>query len=180
MMRTLGILALSISSAVALASCGGDDGRPESSASRTADGQATTTNARPAASEEQRSSSRSSRRGGVSVKVMRSRYGSMLFDGRDRALYLFTRDRTSSRCYGECASAWPPFLTGGRPRAATGAKSRLIDTSKRRDGKTQVTYRNHPLYYYVGDRKPGQVLCQSVVEFGGTWLVVSPGGRAVR
>jgi hypothetical protein len=57
---------------------------------------------------------------------------------------------------------------------------RLLGTTRRRDGNTQVTYRGHPLYYYVRDRKPGQILCQDVVEFGGTWLVVSPSGRAVR
>ena len=49
-----------------------------------------------------------------------------------------------------------------------------------RDGASQVTYAGHPLYYYVNDRKPGQILCQDVVEFGGTWLVVSPTGRAIR
>ncbi|MFL5890929.1 MAG: hypothetical protein ACJ76M_17830 [Solirubrobacteraceae bacterium] len=47
-------------------------------------------------------------------------------------------------------------------------------------GTTQVTYAGHPLYYYVNDRKPGQILCQDVLEFGGTWLVVSPSGRAIR
>lgn len=111
---------------------------------------------------------------------MRSRYGRVLFDGRPR-LYLFTRERSSrSRCYGACATAWPPFLTTGEPRARTGARESLLGTTRRRDGKTQVTYRGHPLYYYVTDRKPGQITCQDVVEFGGTWLVVSPSGRAVR
>ena len=42
-----------------------------------------------------------------------------------------------------------------------------------------VTYNGHPLYYYVTDRKPGQVTCHNVVEFGGTWLVVNPDGNAV-
>jgi predicted lipoprotein with Yx(FWY)xxD motif len=59
-------------------------------------------------------------------------------------------------------------------------KSRLLGTTRRRDGKAQVTYGGHPLYYYEGDRSPGQILCQDVDEFGGTWLVVSPSGRAVR
>jgi predicted lipoprotein with Yx(FWY)xxD motif len=43
-----------------------------------------------------------------------------------------------------------------------------------------VTYVGHPLYYYVGDRRPGQVLCQAVAEFGGTWYVVAPNGQAIR
>ncbi len=33
---------------------------------------------------------------------------------------------------------------------------------------------------YVDDRKPGQILCQNVDEFGGLWLVVRPSGRLVR
>ena len=112
---------------------------------------------------------------------MNTRYGRVLFDGEGRALYLFTRERTGrSRCYGDCASAWPSFLTKGRPRARSGVKSSLLGTTRRRDGKTQVIYRGHPLYYYVGDRKAGQILCQDVNEFGGTWLVVSPSGQPVR
>jgi predicted lipoprotein with Yx(FWY)xxD motif len=119
---------------------------------------------------------------GASVKVMNTRYGRMLFDGRGRALYLFTRESGSSasRCYGECAAAWPPFFTRGKPRAGSGTRASLLGTTRRRDGRTQVTYRGQPLYYYVSDRKPGQVTCQNVAEFGGTWLVVSPGGQAIR
>jgi predicted lipoprotein with Yx(FWY)xxD motif len=114
------------------------------------------------------------------VTVGRSAYGRILRDGRGYALYLFTRDTSSaSRCYGACAQAWPPFLTRGRPSAARGARGSLVGTTRRRDGTTQVTYRGHPLYYYAGDRAPSQVLCQGVVEFAGTWLVVSPAGRAI-
>ena len=114
------------------------------------------------------------------VTVRRSAYGRVIFDGRGRALYLFTRERsTTPRCYGDCAKAWPPFLTKGSPRAGRGARGSLLGTTRRSDGTTQVTYRGHPLYYYVGDRRAGQILCQNVVEFGGRWLVVSPSGRAV-
>jgi predicted lipoprotein with Yx(FWY)xxD motif len=49
----------------------------------------------------------------------------------------------------------------------------------RSDGTTQVTYAGHPLYYYVGDHRPGEVLCQGVEEFGGTWYVVTRRGSAV-
>ena len=50
---------------------------------------------------------------------------------------------------------------------------------RRRDGRRQLTLAGKPLYYYVGDRKPLQVLCQNVREFGGLWLVVNPSGDAV-
>ena len=169
MKHSLGIVALCLAAAGTIVACGGDEGSSG----------ATATNARDATREVKQSSSSSSRRG-ASVKVMNSRYGRMLFDGKRRALYLFTRERTSrSRCYGACAKAWPPFLTRGTPRARSGVKSDLLGTTPRRDGKTQVTYRGQPLYYYVDDG-PSQVLCQNVVEFGGTWLVVSPSGDAIR
>jgi predicted lipoprotein with Yx(FWY)xxD motif len=118
----------------------------------------------------------------ATVKVSDSRYGSILVDGSGRTLYLFTRDRGGkSRCYGDCATAWPPLLTsGGEPRAAGDADATRLGTTRRKGGRTQVTYAGHPLYRYVGDRKAGQILCQDVDEFGGTWLVVSPAGRAVR
>ena len=48
------------------------------------------------------------------------------------------------------------------------------------DGSRQVTYAGRPLYYYAGDRKPGQILCQNVSEFGGLWLVVRANGAPVR
>jgi len=115
-----------------------------------------------------------------SLKLGSSDYGRILFDGRGRALYLFTSDKgTNSRCYGACAAAWPPYLKKTAPTAGRGTRQSLLGTTRRRDGKRQVTYGGHPLYYYVGDRKAGQVLCQNVVEFGGTWLVVSGRGAAV-
>jgi len=116
-----------------------------------------------------------------SVAVRSSNYGRILFDGRGRALYAFTRDgRGTSRCAGACAAAWPPYLVKAKPRAATGVKASLLGTVRRGDGTLQVTYAKRPLYFYVGDRRPGQVLCQNVKEFGGLWLVVRPSGALVR
>src|SRR5829696_3399793 len=115
------------------------------------------------------------------LTVRSSAYGPMLFDGRGRALYLFTRDRgPRSRCYGACARAWPPLMAVGAPGAAGRADAALVGTTARRGGGRQVAYAGHPLYRYVGDRRPGQVTCQDVLEFGGTWLVVAPGGDAIR
>jgi predicted lipoprotein with Yx(FWY)xxD motif len=116
----------------------------------------------------------------TTVKVMRTRYGRILVDDNGRALYLFTRERTSkASCYGACADAWPVFYARGRVRAGRGADQDLIGTTRRRNGRRQVTYKGHPLYYYVTDRRPGQVTCQNVTEFGGTWLVVAPSGSPV-
>lgn len=122
-----------------------------------------------------------SRRRGKAIKAMNSRYGRMLFDGKGRAIYLFTKERRSkSRCYGQCAVAWPPVYTSGRPRARAGVDADLLGTTTRRGGRRQVTYNGHPLYYYITDTKPGQITCQDITEFGGTWLVVNPAGNAIR
>jgi predicted lipoprotein with Yx(FWY)xxD motif len=110
------------------------------------------------------------------VQAHSSRFGTILFDRRGFVLYGFTKDaRNKSACYGACAKAWPPYLVKG----AT-PKGRLLGTTRRADGTTQVTYAGRPLYYYIGDRSPGQILCQDITEFGGTWLVVRPSGSLVR
>ena len=115
-----------------------------------------------------------------SVTVRGSNFGRILFDGSNRALYAFTRDpRGQTTCYGACAAAWPPYLARGSLRAGSGASRSLLATTRRRDGKLQLTYAGKPLYYYVHDG-PGEVLCQNVREFGGLWLVVRPNGRLVR
>jgi predicted lipoprotein with Yx(FWY)xxD motif len=179
MRQTLGVLATCMSIGVA-AGCGNDESSSDAAAKPAGDRQTSSENAPDQASSAGARVDEARRRGSA-VKVMRSNYGRILFDGKGRALYLFTRESSRrSRCYGACAAAWPPFLTKGAPRARSGAQSTLLGTTRRRDGKRQVTYAGHPLYYYVGDRKPGQVLCQNVEEFGGTWLVVEPSGAAVR
>ena len=117
----------------------------------------------------------------TTLTVGDSDYGRMLFDGSNRALYAFTRDTPGkpSTCYGACAAAWPPYIVSGKLTAGSGAKRSLFGTTRRRDGKRQLTYRGWPLYYYVHD-PVGQVLCQNVREFGGLWLVVRPSGQLVR
>jgi predicted lipoprotein with Yx(FWY)xxD motif len=68
----------------------------------------------------------------------------------------------------------------GRLTASAGTARGKLGTTRRADGTLQATYGGRPLYYYVGDRRPGQVLCQNVVEYGGRWLVLRADGRLVR
>jgi predicted lipoprotein with Yx(FWY)xxD motif len=116
---------------------------------------------------------------GATVKVVDSQFGRVIADRRGEAFYLFDKEKGKrSRCYGECAVAWPPVLTKAKPRAGNGADADLLGTTKRRNGKLQVTYNGHPLYYYKDD-EPGRILCHNVDEFGGLWLVVNRRGDAV-
>lgn len=116
-----------------------------------------------------------------SVTARPSAYGRILFDGRGFALYAFTRDQLRrSACTNACAQKWPPYIVSRRPVAGRGVQAALLGTIARSDGRRQATYAGKALYYYTGDRKPLQVLCQNVREFGGLWLVVRPNGRLVR
>jgi predicted lipoprotein with Yx(FWY)xxD motif len=165
-MARLSILAL-CAAAILAAGCGSDS-------------ESTTASAAPsAATSDGAAQATASARGGKAVKAIGSSYGKVIADRRGEAFYLFGKDgRGKSRCYGACARAWPPVITKGRPRAGKGVKARLLGTTKRKNGKRQVTYAGHPLYYYVDD-SPGNILCQNVSEFGGLWLVVKPSGRPV-
>jgi len=117
----------------------------------------------------------------ASLTAHSSSYGRILFDGRGFVLYGFTKDpRGRSVCSGACAAAWPPYIVRSKPAAGTGANGKLIGTTRRANGKLQATYAGRPLYFYVGDRKAGQILCQNVREYGGLWLVVRPSGVLVR
>jgi predicted lipoprotein with Yx(FWY)xxD motif len=126
------------------------------------------------------SSTMASQQVAPTLTVRSSSFGKVLFDGRGFVLYAFTKDRRSSACSGACAKAWPPYVVRGAVRAGTGVKASLLSTVRRANGSRQVTYAGRPLYYYVGDRKPGQILCQNVSEFGGLWLIVRPSGKLVR
>ena len=135
-----------------------------------------TTPAQPAETATVRAADPARRARGPLVKLRDSQLGPVLFNGTDRAIYTFDRDRSRSRCYGECARAWPPFLARGQPRAASGVEPALLGTIRRDDGSRQVTYGGQPLYFYVGDPK-GEVLCNDIAEFGGTWFAVTARGK---
>lgn len=156
-----------------VAGCGDDSDEPAADESARP---AETTQRAAAEAEEPSREARPAARRGPRVKLRDSQLGPVLFDGRNRALYFFTRDaRNRSRCYGECAVAWPPFYAKGRPRAARGVDQSLLGTVKRRDGRRQVTYKGQPLYFYIDDPR-GQVLCNNVPEFGGTWYALNSEG----
>jgi predicted lipoprotein with Yx(FWY)xxD motif len=115
------------------------------------------------------------------LTVRSTQFGRILFAGNGRALYGFTRDRRNgpSQCYGGCAAAWPVYFAKGTLKAGAGVKQSLIGTTRRRDGRRQVTYNGWPLYYYAHE-KAGEVKCQNVETHGGTWLVVRPAGTLLR
>jgi len=117
---------------------------------------------------------------GATVKIAGSSLGRILVDSKGITLYDFVKDKgTTSVCYGACAALWPPLLTTGKPVAGPGVRASLLGTTRRKDGKLEVTYGGHPLYYFVTDRKPGQTTGQGVNQFGGPWWVLSAAGKEI-
>src|SRR6266516_7364289 len=89
-------------------------------------------------------------RQGAVVKLGHSSLGRIIVNSHGRTLYLWAHDkRSKSTCYGKCASAWPALTTHGRPRAVSGARSALLGTTRRSNGRMQVTYHGHPLYSFA-------------------------------
>jgi len=118
---------------------------------------------------------------GTSIAVAtNAKLGQILVDGKGITVYLFVKDtRASSTCYTSCAQVWPPVLTSASPQAGTGATASLLGTTTRTDGKVEVTYAGHPLYYFVSDKQPGDATGQGVDNFGGLWWVLTPSGAAM-
>jgi predicted lipoprotein with Yx(FWY)xxD motif len=159
MRRWLAIVGATVAIAMVAAGCGGKTSSSSSSA--------------PA-------SSSATANGGATVAVKGSTLGAILVDGKGRTLYLFEKDQgTTSSCYGACAGGWPPYTTNGAPRAGAGVSASLLGTTTRTDGKTEVTYHGHPLYYFAGDRKPGDSNGEGLRAFGAEWYVLSAAGNKV-
>ncbi|HEV8652960.1 MAG TPA: hypothetical protein VG276_27120 [Actinomycetes bacterium] len=159
MRRLLVLATASLAIALVAAGCGGKNSSPSKSAPASSSGTAA---------------------GGATVAVKSSKLGTILVDGSGRTLYLFEKDKgTTSSCYGACASAWPPYTTSGGPQAGSGASAALLATTTRTDGKTEVTYHSHPLYYYAADSKAGDTNGQGVKAFGAEWYVLSAAGDKV-
>jgi predicted lipoprotein with Yx(FWY)xxD motif len=113
------------------------------------------------------------------VKVMNTPdLGKVIVDSKGMTLYDFHKDKgTTSACYGECAVAWPPLLSSGKPQAQGGAEASLLGTTKRKDGTLQVTYNGHPVYGFVEDKKPGETNGNDFAGFGAQWYALQPDGE---
>ncbi len=114
------------------------------------------------------------------VRLGTSKFGQILVDGQGRTLYDFAADMsTTSTCYGACASLWPPLTVSGAPKAGPQLPASLLGTTKRTDGKTEVTYGGHPLYYFAGDTKQGDTTGQDINQFGAPWYVLTRRGSEI-
>jgi predicted lipoprotein with Yx(FWY)xxD motif len=116
----------------------------------------------------------------ATVKTRHGKLGTFLVAGNGRTLYLFEKDKTSkSTCTGQCAQFWPPLLTSGKAKAVGKVRGSLLGTTKRGDGKLQVTYKGHPVYTFSQDAKPGDTKGEDFSAFGAKWYVLSTAGKKI-
>ena len=117
---------------------------------------------------------------GATVSTAKTGLGRILVNSSGRTLYLFEKDRKGmSACSGQCASFWPSLMTKGKPRAIGGAKASLLGTTKRPNGRLQVTYNHHPVYKFAEDTKKGQTKGEGMNAFGAMWYALSTAGAKV-
>jgi predicted lipoprotein with Yx(FWY)xxD motif len=125
------------------------------------------------------SSAHSAKAAKIQLKKI-GKLGKVLVNGHGQTLYLFEKDKgKKSKCYSACATNWPPTFTSGKPSAGSGVSSSKLGTTRRKDGKLQVTYNGHPLYAYAGDSRPGQANGEGSNNFGAKWYVVNAKGKKV-
>jgi predicted lipoprotein with Yx(FWY)xxD motif len=117
---------------------------------------------------------------GAPVSTAKGSAGTYLTGASGRALYLWVADTSGkSSCSGACAKVWPPVVTKGMPIASHGVSSSELSTITRSDGTKQVTYKGHPLYYFVEDSRSGMTKGQGSDSFGAKWWLVGSSGSAI-
>ena len=97
--------------------------------------------------------------------------GKFLTDAKGITLYIFKKDSPGkSACAGPCVEKWPLYFRE-KVAAPDGVMAGDFGTITREDGKRQTTYKGWPLYYFAGDKAPGDVLGQGM---GNVWFVANP------
>lgn len=98
--------------------------------------------------------------------------GTVLAGSDGKTLYVFDQDTPgNSACNGGCANTWPPLtLATGNPVPPAGVGG-TFGTITRTDGRRQVTYNDHPLYFFSGDAQPGDGKGEGI---GGVWHAAKP------
>ena len=107
-----------------------------------------------------------------------STLGSFLIGFNGMTLYMFTQDATnSSNCRATCTTMWPPYTVSSTIYLSNlqAGVNGTVGTITRDDDSVQVTYDQHPLYFYSKDVQSGDTNGQNV---GGVWFIVDPSASA--
>jgi predicted lipoprotein with Yx(FWY)xxD motif len=108
--------------------------------------------------------------GGV-LKTETTSAGTVLASSHGLTLYYYAEDKQGSGrsvCTGGCASAWPPLTAPVRAPAGVRLPGPL-GMITRPGGIEQVTINGYPVYFYSGDKAPGQATGNG---YEGAWHVI--------
>jgi len=86
--------------------------------------------------------------------------GTVIVASNGMTVYTFakdTKDSGTSACTGGCLTKWPAVTVpaGVAAAAGDGATGKIGTITRADDGTSQVTYNGLPLYYFSGDKAPG-------------------------
>jgi predicted lipoprotein with Yx(FWY)xxD motif len=105
---------------------------------------------------------------GVVISTLKTKkYGTVLVSGDT----LYTLKPSKTPCAVACQKVWPEVLLPKGVEKATagpGVSAAKLGTVKGAGGALQVTYARKPLYWFIGDKAPGQVN-GNVTDTWGTW-----------
>jgi predicted lipoprotein with Yx(FWY)xxD motif len=92
----------------------------------------------------------------------------VLVDGQGFSLYFPSFDDCTDD---QCLKEWRPLVATGGTVPGTGVTG-LVSVRGLGDGTRQITYNGLPLYYYIGDFKPGDT--NGYLQEDGRWVLATP------
>ena len=97
--------------------------------------------------------------------------GNYLTDGKGMTLYYFKNDqKDKNSCTGPCLEKWPIYY-GDQIAPPRGSEAKEFGEFTRSDGRKQSTFKGWPLYYFIGDKVPGDTNGQGAKD---VWFIVNP------
>jgi len=98
-------------------------------------------------------------------------YEKYLTDADGMTLYWFKNDSPGkSTCVGGCVVNWPVFYSESMTSGG-GLMAEDFGTITRDDGQKQTTFKGYPLYYFIGDKQPGDRNGNGKID---KWFTVNP------
>ncbi|OYD71785.1 COG4315 family predicted lipoprotein [Rhodococcus sp. OK302] len=116
--------------------------------------------------------------GAVLLKTASSPLGTIAVDGEGMTVYTYNPDKensTSSSCDENCLRHWPAVTSTTDSPVVQGIDA-AIGTVPGPDGSFQVTVNGKPVYRYLDDQVPGDMLGQGV---GSLWFMIDVSGNPV-
>jgi predicted lipoprotein with Yx(FWY)xxD motif len=113
---------------------------------------------------------------GKTVSLAKDSHGIFLIGPDGRTLYVFTKDKgTTTACTStECKDFWPALTAKGAITAGPGIAIAKVSTANG-SAADQVTYYGHLLYYFKGDKKPGDTSGLAIPD----WPLLGPFGNVM-